>query len=143
MAVFVVNSLSVPKTDWDRRERPPSDVAILLKATGVPIDRYSYETVELLKDTIARWKTYRALRASAPGAAATTVADVPDIELYSIDVSFVAHPDAAEREYLNAMPTSFALSDEQVDRLRAAAGAIVRQSPEFQRLLRDIQSSPP
>lgn len=62
MVVFVVNSLSVPHTDWDRSERPPSDVLILLKATGVPIDRYSYEAVELLKDIIARWQTIRKFR---------------------------------------------------------------------------------
>ena len=66
---------------------------ILLKATGVPIDRYSYEAVELLKDIIARWKTLRALRESGAFANAgnrrpTRAVDVPDIEIYAIDVSF-------------------------------------------------------
>ena len=41
--------------------------------------------------------------------------DVPDIELYAIDASFDAHPSAAERDYLNEMPTSWVLSVEQVD----------------------------
>ena len=50
IVVFVVNSLSVPRTDWDKSARPPNDLVILLKATGVPIDRYSYEAVELLKE---------------------------------------------------------------------------------------------
>ena len=45
IAVFVVNSLSAPRTAWDRTERPPNDLEILLKATGVPIDRYSLEAV--------------------------------------------------------------------------------------------------
>ena len=56
---IVVNSLSLPKTDWDRRENPPNDVVILLKATGVPIDRYSYEAIELLRDTVLRWSAGR------------------------------------------------------------------------------------
>ena len=56
-SIFIVNSLSVPKTDWDKSPSPPSNLSILLKATGVPIDRYSYEAVELLKDMIARWRT--------------------------------------------------------------------------------------
>ena len=47
--VFVVNSLSSPPTNWDETETPPGTVDILLKATGVPIDHYSYEAVELLK----------------------------------------------------------------------------------------------
>jgi hypothetical protein len=37
----------------------------------------------------------------------------------------------------NDLPTSFVLSGEAVDRLRAASGTIIEQSPEFQRLLRD------
>ena len=148
IVVFVVNSLSVPKTDWDRSERPPNDLQILLKATGAPIDRYSYESVELLKDMIARWQTMRAFAAAASTAGVDNpetprAANIPNLELYAIDVSFGAHPDPAERDYLNETPTSFVLSAEQVDRLRAAAGAAIRGSPEFQRLLRDLAPASP
>jgi NTE family protein len=62
----------------------------------------------------------------------------PDIEVYAIDVSFAQLKDEAEREYLNALPTTFVLPDESVDRLRAAAGKLMLDSPEFQRLLRDV-----
>ena len=48
--VIVVNAHSAPKTDWDRKESPPGTFAQLLQASGVPIDRYSFETVELMKD---------------------------------------------------------------------------------------------
>jgi NTE family protein len=142
LVVLVVNSLSVPKTNWDRSERPPNDVAILLKATGVPIDRNSYEAVELLKDIVARWKILRQVRDSNEfriGAKGnlSELADVPDIEIYPIDVSFQALEDPAEFEYLNNLPTSFVLSEEAVDRLRAAAGKIIIDSPEFQRLVHD------
>jgi NTE family protein len=143
--VFVVNSLSVPDTDWDTHERPPNDLQILLKATGVPIDRYSYEAVELLKDIIFRWKEIRALRATGAFAGANSrslerAVDVPDIDLYAVDVSIAADENLAEREYLNNLPTSFVLTDEAVDRLREAAGRIVRTSPEFTRLLRDLDA---
>src|SRR6185436_8676168 len=46
-------------------------------------------------------------------------------DIYTIDVSFQALKDKAERDYLNQLPTSFALSDEAVDRLRAAAATII------------------
>jgi NTE family protein len=148
IVVFVVNSLSVPDTDWDHHERPPNDIQILLKATGVPIDRYSYEAVELLKDIIFRWKELRALRASGMFAGANNpglsrAADVPDIDLFAVDVSIAADEDKAEREYLNNLPTSFVLPDEAVDRLRAAAARILRTSPEYQRLLRDLGGAAP
>jgi len=142
MVVLVVNSLSVPRTNWDQSERPPNDLVILLKATGVPIDRNSYESVELLKDIVARWKLLRQVRESKEFAVGASgrfkeILDVPDIEIYPIDVSFQALDDPAEFAYLNDLPTSFVLSDEAVDRLRAAAGKIIRSSPEFQRLLKD------
>ena len=46
--------------------------------------------------------------------------------------------DEAERAYLNELPTSFVLENQAVDRLRAAAGRIITDSPDFQRLLRDV-----
>ena len=46
---------------------------------------------------------------------------------------------AAEREHLRAIPTSFVLPPETVDRLRRAAARLVTQSPEYQRLLLDLE----
>jgi NTE family protein len=63
---------------------------------------------------------------------------VPQAEIHAIDVSFAALPDAKERAFLNQQPTSFVLTPEAVDRLRAAAGTIIMASPEFQRLLKDV-----
>ena len=65
IVVFVVNSLSVPPTNWDRSEVSPGTVETLLKASGTPIDRYSFESVEQLKDTAAKWRTLRLMRDSA------------------------------------------------------------------------------
>ena len=59
LAVIVVNSLSAPDTGWDRSSSPPGGVSMMIRAAGVPIDRYSYEQVELLKDVVARWNLLR------------------------------------------------------------------------------------
>jgi NTE family protein len=139
---FVVNSRSSPRTNWDEVEHAPGDVELLIKATGVPIDHYSYDAVEQLKDTIARWQTMRRIRqlASLPGnrdPELMQLANAPNIDVYAIDVSFPALKDKAEFEYLNNLPTSFVLPPEAVDRLRAAAGRLIRESPDFQRLLKD------
>ena len=53
-------------------------------------------------------------------------------------MSFPALKDKAEFDYLNQQPTSFVLPPEAVDRLRAAAGTIIMESPEFKRLLKDV-----
>jgi NTE family protein len=141
--VFVVNSLSEPKTDWDERERPPDSLTVLLKAAGTPIDHYSYEAVELLKDTSARWNALRKIRDSAAmkankDPAIAALMKVPNAEIYTIDVSFKQIKSEEERFYLNQQPTSFVLTDEAVDRLRASAGKIIMASPEFQRLIKDV-----
>ena len=140
--VFVVNSRSSPKSSWDEVEHAPGNVELLIKATGVPIDHYSYEAVEQLKDTTARWQSMRRIRESAtlPGnhdPELATLARAPDIELHVIDVSFPALKDMAELEYLNNLPTSFVLPPEAVDRLRTAARTIIISSPELSRLLED------
>ena len=141
--VFTVNSLSAPPTDWDASESPPGPLTIMLQAAGVPIDRNSFEAVELLRDTAARWSTMRKIRASAAMAAnkdpaIAALMRIPDAEIYAIDVSFAALADKRELAYLNQQPTSFVLPAEAVDRLRAAAGTIIMDSPEFKRLLKDV-----
>jgi NTE family protein len=141
--VFVVNSLSSPPTRWDESSAPPGSVDIMLKSAGTPIDAFSYETIELLRDTAARWRTLRLLRESAAFAtnkdpAVAAALRVPAAEIYAIDVSFSRLGDPKEVEYLNLQPTTFVLEPEAVDRLRAAAGAIILASPEFKRLLNDL-----
>ena len=140
IAIFIVNSLSVPKTDWDKSPSPPSNLSILLKATGVPIDRYSYEALELLTETTVRWRMMRQLNAASAGTRSALA--VPDIDVYAIDVSFAALHDRKEIEYLNDLPTSFALSPDAVDRLRTAGATLVRESPEFAGLLRELRTGP-
>jgi NTE family protein len=143
LIVFVVNSLSTRPNQWDKSESPPGTVEVLLKTSGVPINHYSYEAVELLRDTAARWKMLRKIRDSGAIAdrnnpAMAEVMRVPDIEVYVVDVSFAGVKDNAEREYLNTLPTSFALSPEAVDRLRAAAGTVLLDSPDFRQYLKDM-----
>ncbi len=145
LAVFIVNSLSTPPLDWDKKRSNPGTVEVLLQATGVPIDHYSYEAVELLRDTAARWKMLRAIRDAGVipekdkrDPVLAEVERVPNLEVYVINVSFAELKDATERAYLNEQPTSFVLPPEAVDRLRAAAGTIVLESPDFQRYLKDL-----
>ncbi len=141
--VLIVNSLSSPPTNWDESYSPPGTIDILLKSAGTPIDAFSYETVESLKDTAARWATMRMIR-NSPAVAANkdpavaAALRVPDAEIYAIDVSFARLKDKKELDYLNRQPTSFVLEPEAVDRLRAAGGAIILDSPEFKRLLKDL-----
>ena len=46
--------------------------------------------------------------------------------------------DPAERRYFHELPTSFKMEDEQVDRLREIAGRLLRESPEYGRVLAEL-----
>jgi NTE family protein len=143
MIVLVANSMSSPPITWDKSPTPPGTIPILLKSAGVPIDQFSFESIELLRDIGTRWSTMRTIRESPAFKASRDpkleqLLRTPEVEVYAIDVSFAQLKDEAERDYLNALPTSFVLPDEAVDRLRAAAGKLIMESPEFQRLMRDL-----
>jgi NTE family protein len=138
--IFVVNSLATPPNDWDRHENPPALFDVLIKATGTPIDRYSYDTVETLRDVQARWAALREVRDAikpypALGEKLQAAMRAPDITIRVIEVSFGVLPDKAERDYLNTLPTSFVLDEEAVDRLRVAAKNAILVSPEVKRLM--------
>jgi NTE family protein len=144
--IFVVNSVSSPSTDWNTSENPPGTLAILLKATGVPIERYSNESVELLRDIDARWTALRTIRDSASFTKSKDpvlnyVVNAPHADIHVIDVSFQALKDKTEREYLNGLPTSFALPREAVDRLRAGAASIILESPDLREVMKQEEDS--
>ena len=82
--------MAAPDTHWDDSENPPNNIVLLIKATGVPIDHYSYDTVESLRDMIAEWQKMRRIRESAAFRANTdleiaTLLRTPNIDLYAID----------------------------------------------------------
>ena len=144
--VLVVNARSSPRTEWDRHESPPGFVAQLLQSSGVPIERYSFETVETMKDRAELWSRHRELliaRARLAGATqAEAEARVPDLTLQAIDVSFDAIPDPKERAYFFDLPTTFVLPSEAVDRLREIAGRLLRESKDYEVLLRELGGTP-
>ena len=148
IVVIVVNSRSAPKTDWDRNEDPPGTVAQLLQTAGVPIDRYSFETIELMKDReeIYAWRReIQILRARLAGATeeeAEAKVPLPKLTLHLMDISFDAVKDPAERDRLMNMPTTFVLPAEDVDLLREMAGRLLRESADYQALLLEWGGSP-
>lgn len=145
IVVVVVNSRSAPATDWDRRARAPGIVAQLLQSSSVPIDHFSYESVELLKDIAQRWADKRELEVAelrlSGLSRAQAEASVPKLRFDAIDVSFDAIEDPKEQRYFMDLPTSFVLSSDEVDRLRALGGRLLREAPGYRELLQRISDS--
>src|SRR5262245_3373667 len=146
IVLFVVNARSSPRTEWDRSESPPGIVAQVLQASGVPIDRYSFETVETMKDRaeIVKWR-HELLVARARLAGATEAqaeASVRKVTLEVVDVSFDAIPDPKERASMMNLPTTFVLPADDIDRLREVAGRLMRQSEDYKSIVRGFSGTP-
>ncbi|MET0543108.1 MAG: patatin-like phospholipase family protein [Variovorax sp.] len=145
IVIIVVNSRSAPATSWDKSARAPGAVAQLFQASSVPIDHFSYESVELLKDIAQRWADARKLDVAEKRlggmSKAQAEAAVPDLKFDAIDVSFDAIENIDERKYFQNLPTSFVLPDDAVDRLRALGGQLLRQSPTYRDLMRRLDGA--
>ena len=123
---IVVNSQTESKLTWRFIDQDPSVSALLASMTNAQIDVLSAETIAYLKTL---WALFQEQAASA---------GLPT-KFYLIEVSFQAAEEEAERDYLNGLPTSLTLPAEDVDHLRKAAREILRNDPEFLRLLRDLK----
>ena len=117
--------------EWSRREAVPSMLTSILALGDRSSERANYQTIQAFRETLESWKKSESSARKAAGAS-------PDY--YFIEVGFDAIANASERSFFLNLMTTFSLPDATVDRLTAAGGRILRESPEFKRLLEDLQT---
>jgi NTE family protein len=127
LVIIAVNASTEPEPEMDQSNKQPSLGATISAMSDVQLHRYNVATVELLKQSLERW------------AQALSTPDNP-VEPYFIRLNFKAIADPERRNFLNQTPTSFRLSDEQVDQLIEAGGELLRSNPEFRRLVSDLEA---
>ena len=137
--VIVANARSENSRNWEKKESPPGLAKQLLQSSGVPIERYSFETIELMKDraAIAGWRrNLRVAQLRLDGMSEEEAeASVPEMEVHVMAVSFDRIVDPVRRSQFQNLPTSFVLPADEVDNLREVAGELMRQSPDYRALL--------
>ncbi len=122
----IVNAEKQTKTLWGLESVGPGILEILGVASSTMITSYNYETVDLLRRSIAEWSAENKRLDTAP------------IDFYAIEVGFNSLHDEKERAYFSGISTSLSLSKKEVDRLIEVAGRILYESKDFQRLLGDL-----
>jgi NTE family protein len=95
--------------------------------TNIQLHRYNVATLEQTQQSLERWTR----ELSTPARPVTP---------YFIRMSFEDVSDAPLRRFLNEVPTTFALDPFQVDRLIATGRELLRNNPEFRRLLASLQA---
>ena len=128
LVMIAVDASTESDNDIYRSNKSPSLKQTVSAMTDMQLHRYNAATVELMRNYINGW----AQEMSTP--------DTP-ITPYFILLSFDDIKDPERLEYFNQIPTSFHLEDEQVDSLIEAGGELLRNNPEFQRLLSDLNAS--
>ncbi len=134
---IVVNASTGPDPRWSLAASIPGISQVLRAFKDIPIDRYSFETKELLAASFDRWAADIKTQRKAAG---DTAGD--ELEFVMIDADFEALSDRAEREALMRIPTSWDLDAATVARVRAAAKTLLAESAAFQQLLRDLRARP-
>jgi NTE family protein len=126
------------ETSPDVKEYKSDEIPVFSRAfsslVDIPINRYSTDTLLLMRFAVETWRNEVRLRAAGGDSIFAENADV-----YFIDASLGALEDVNEQEYLMRIPTTLYLTDQQIERLQIAASRLIRDSPEFQRLMKDLQ----
>ena len=135
----MVNAETEFNHKWYRLDKTPALGGMIGSYSSIAITRYNFETVMLLRESFDRWTREVQENRCGNKPISTEPGACGDIKFYLVEIKFDALKDEAERSYFKHLPTSFKLSEEVVDELRAVAHRILNESPEYQRLLRDLQ----
>jgi NTE family protein len=146
VVIILVNAETALDVESSRRSQTPTFAASLGAATSVPLQRYSFETVALLKDQLKEWEqeSYNSKcnqESSSPVASGKAVVEgeCSGVAFHFVEVNFSEIENEAERDYLKKLPTSFVLSDEAVDHLIDAGRKVLRNNTQYQRLLAETR----
>jgi NTE family protein len=139
VVIITMNAETQADTDLSLVAKLPGIGDMLDSYSSIAVTRYNYETIMLLRESFHRWTKEVRQGRCAGGPVSTEPGACGDIEFYLIEVKFDALKDEDERVYFKRLPTSFKLSEKEVDELREVASRLLNDSPEYQRLLRDLK----
>ena len=170
LAVIVVDGKPTKPPVMDRSASPPDLRALLSAAQTNPMENYSADTLELLRQRFREWNRaamdFERKRQSCDQFAIQSCMKAPVAaqsesryrekcynefgvqesqrppypELYEIHVRLQAIRDESLRKRLSTQPTTLQLPREDVDLLTEAGATLLEQSSEYQRLLTDLRS---
>ena len=131
------------RTGFDRRyaqvPEPLGIKKVMDAVVSATFNRYSFETMNLMRARVKRWETeVRTTRCKSALA-------IPGLRQVRRRPGRAVASNASrmptEREYLDRVPTAFTLSPKQIIRLRRAAHLLVDESPELRVFLEESARS--
>ena len=134
MLFIVVDARTGFDPKYAKTPEPLGIKKVMDAVVSVTFNRYSFETMNLMRQRVGRWeKEVRNTRCKV----ALAIPDCDKFDVDLVELSFDLVKDPAEREYLDRVPTALTLSSEQIIRLRRAAHILVEESAEMRRFLEE------
>jgi NTE family protein len=145
VVVISANAKTRKRPDWDRHQAAPGLLSVLGLVSSGPMDNYSLDTVQLIRDFFAQQAQEEKSALSCRKALLATCGradtpEVPHVDWYALELSFDRLGDETLRECLESLPTSFALPAPTIALLRQAARVLLQSSPEFSRLMTGLEA---
>jgi len=126
VAFIIVDAATQEVPRWRLLDEIPGLGAILGVSSSIMINKYNFETIDLLRRYVQDWTDNDVAAGKKP------------ISFYIIHVTFNALTDKKEREYFQNISTTLYLHEDQVDKLRGVAERLLYASGPFQKLIRDL-----
>jgi NTE family protein len=133
IAIIVVDAHTDRDYGWYSKEHSLGLGALLGSVGQVSVSHYSFETIELFREAMARLS-----RARDASRFQTAESDPVEIATYTIELRFNQLADESDRRFFNSVPTRLQLPPSTVDRLKYLAAVELRKNPEFHRLIQDL-----
>ena len=135
--VVVVVDAHVEKESKLGQKRKVGLFQLIFSSATVPMNRYSYESLELFQETLTRMLTRR--KKERAEQAKRTGGEPRPLELYPIYLDFNNLPKKEDSDFFKTMPTAIQLKKpSDVNRLATMAADALGRSTEYQRLLKDL-----
>ena len=123
--VIMVNAAVASNADMDLSNKDPSVTHVVGAVTNLQLQRYDEDSIYLVKQNLEKI------------AEVYSTAEQPATSHFiGVSIEDTDNPDLLE--YLNGIPTSFKLSDAQVDSLIESGRTILRNNPEFIALMKEL-----
>lgn len=132
-AIIVVNASVHHHNRWSQTEAVPGVASELWRLADDFGEHNDAEFLDLLRVSLARWKNESSAHLKDPG---------NQSEYYLISVDFDQLHGKADGTFFESLPTNFHLSSNTVDRVVEAGENLLKDSPEYQRLLGDLSIAP-
>lgn len=127
-AIIVVNASTDPGYGIAASKKIPTIEQTVNAVTDIQLHRYNATTLELIQSSLKRW-----------GKELSEINHPLETHLVEVNLSDVGSPE--KQRVVNAIPTSFSLTDEQVNVVIEAGRTLLRNNPAFKTFLRSLQSN--